>query len=285
MRFERVHIALLSVMSIFTGVIAPTILIDNRPIPLPMTNARELSVIILFALAMMFYLAMERRWKLYHFVSAVVTILIGWIAVEYALGNMSDIRSGGLATGLGWGWMFLGVGVLGFFLQGRESFRSLERDKGSIFDHIIAVIGSLILLGLSGIIIFISLYGESHKSETSVLSMYYGSGGIVTESGLSLSPAYKSAPEYLKYDRKSDILSFVIESQSGKVLEHSSGDFSLASYDTIHPVYINYGENIAIAKKSDRLFLVSGKQEYPISRALYAENSVLTKSASGWQLS
>ena len=153
-----------------------------------------------------------------------------------------------------------------------------------MFDHIIAVIGSLILLGLSGIIIFISLYGETHTREISILESYYGTGGISTGTGYTLSPPYSKAPEFLRYDRKSNILSFVVTSQTGKVLEYSSAELSKSSYDEIHPVYMSRDQVIATAKKDGTSLLLKGTSAFLIEKALFSENSVLAKSGSGWML-
>lgn len=80
MTFSRSHAGMIGIISLFTGMIAPVVANGNMAYPFPLTDMQTLAYIILFLLAIGFYLVSVRRWGGFRIVGLVLLIILGYIS-------------------------------------------------------------------------------------------------------------------------------------------------------------------------------------------------------------
>ncbi len=193
MLVTRVHIALLAVMSVFTGVIAPITQVNGVYIPLPMTNMRMFAFSILFLMVIAFITGARQHWKIYNSIAGITTLLIGVILGAF-IGWFLTIQTPPYAHAeiWSWGWIFLFGWVGFFFLQSITKKEPFDDSFGIhySFDLIIAYTGGFTLLVLTGVIIFASIYQNNKSEHSFFLNSIYGTG-IKAQSGILVSPGYE----------------------------------------------------------------------------------------------
>lgn len=181
--------------------------------------------------------------------------------------------------------MFLVVGIAGFFIQTKDIFaqRNIATEPIGIFEHMMAIFGTLTLLGLASIILFVSLYSGPKRGNSPLVHMY-GSGDIITLSGAKLSPPLDTIPQKLSYDRKVDIMSYVDGTGSSYTLRHSEGKFSTGSYEVIKPIRLSDTDIVALVSTGGKDMIVRGETSIPVEKYLARGGSILGLTASGWGL-
>jgi hypothetical protein len=223
MGISRLHIALLAVMSLFTGIIAPGTMTDTTALVYPMTDARSFSYALLFFLIIGFYTAAIHAWRLFRYNWVLIFGMVGILFFLTITGGITEVKTGDLTHGLGWGWIFFVIGTLLLIrtYMGRERDENISEIRQTI-DTLLGVVGSFTLACIAGVIILISLTFREKSYQSSILETMIGTGWLTTMSGLILSEPYTEIL-YLEYDRKSWDL--IISARSGSIwntLYHTS---------------------------------------------------------------
>jgi hypothetical protein len=198
------HLGMLGVVSVFTGMISPVVRNSVSGFPAPLTDLQIPAYLILLMLAVISILLAVRAWSWVRFFGLVILMLLGYLFVMAWGGevrNNMDI----LTPSLSWGWLFLMIGW-GLIISSMfgEVFAS---DTPSWSDHWLGWIGAITVLALTGLIISISYIPSTERSRSHVLEGVFGSGSIETYSGVTRSAVFPSI-ERMVFDRKRDALSF-----------------------------------------------------------------------------
>jgi hypothetical protein len=109
MTLSRVHLGILGVVSIFTGIISPVVSNNIASYPFPLTELQFSSYLILISLALICILITVRSWLLARALFLFVLGIIGYLFIVTWNGEVRT-TSGILATSLSWGWIFLLIG-------------------------------------------------------------------------------------------------------------------------------------------------------------------------------
>ncbi len=292
MFITRIHIAILAAMSVFTGIIAPITSIQGTYIPLPMTNIRIISFIMLFLMVVAFLSAAKQLWKLYNMLALATTFLIGLVLFAFLSGKVEIITSPyGLASSWSWGWVFLLAGVLFFLLQYRTNEKSTEEQSSYHygFDNIIAYTGSFTLLCLMAVIIFASYFQTTRGSgKDYLLHELYGTG-LKVQSWMLVSPSYETI-DSLTYTRESG-LAFGYKSHEGYRIFSDKKSFSGLVFEKIATITPNYNSIIVHGWKKWFSGIYTGSTAFMTGndsmRMVNGEKwdfAVMTKSGTKWTI-
>ena len=218
MSLTRTHIAFLGIISVFTGLIWPGTRSGSELLSYLMTDMRWLVYGILIAMILAFALAAMRKWSLYRL--SVILIIVGVIGlgVLTLIGQVSSMRSGSIAWGFAWGWIFLIIGALLLGMSYRS--RDIDTEETAFSDAVDTIIGMVwgfALACIAGILILSSLSFFSRGQSHDILKRMYASGEITMLSG-GVRSVWSSArmPIYM-YDRGWDSLLSVEMSGSGNI--------------------------------------------------------------------
>ena len=102
MTLSRVHLGILGVVSIFTGIISPVVSNNIASYPFPLTELQFSSYLILISLALICILITVRSWLLARALFLFVLGIIGYLFIVTWNGEVRT-TSGILATSLSWG--------------------------------------------------------------------------------------------------------------------------------------------------------------------------------------
>ncbi|MBX9809331.1 hypothetical protein K2X92_03015 [Candidatus Gracilibacteria bacterium] len=177
-----------------------------------------------------------------------------------------------LTTGISWGWFFLIIGVI--MMISSVYSRMDTKGKISISDHLMGWIGSITILVLTSIIIYISyIPGITDRSYSYILDITFGIGKNTTQSGVTRSPVFPSIHQ-LQFDRKTDALSFLSKFNNITTLEPIGSKYekSINTYTSIGinkyvidsqgGVYDNsgalIGESLGYSNPNTSLFIYTG---------------------------
>ena len=81
MTFSRMHIGLLGVVSIFTGIISPVVQDGNIALPFPLTDLQVPAYIILILLAIICILLTVRSWSWVRFFGLLIIAITGYLFI------------------------------------------------------------------------------------------------------------------------------------------------------------------------------------------------------------
>lgn len=174
MTLSRMHLGMLGVVGVFTGIISPVVSNNNLSSPFPLTDLQIPAYIILICLAIICILLAVRSWKFAKFFCLIVLGLIGYLFLKTWNGEVRS-TSGILMQTLSWGWVFL---VAGSGLLISSMFDSDDEDMTpSLSDHLIGWLGAIAILALTGLIISISYSPNTRQSnKNSILAGTFGTG-------------------------------------------------------------------------------------------------------------
>ena len=108
MTLSRMHLGMLGVVSIFTGMISPIVRSTISGFPAPLTDLQIPAYVVLLMLAIICILLAVRSWSWVRFFGLMVLILLGYLFV-ISWGGEVRSNSGILAASLSWGWVFLAM--------------------------------------------------------------------------------------------------------------------------------------------------------------------------------
>lgn len=229
MTLSRMHLGMLGVVSIFTGIISPVVGDAGASFPFPLTDLQIPAYLILFSLAIICILLAVRSWSWARFFCLLVLGLLGYLFVQTWNGEVHT-TGGMVVRTLSWGWIFLFSGAA---LLITSMFDDQDSDTiPTLSDHLIGWLGAIAILALTGLIISISyIPGIRQNNKTHIIEGVLGSGSTETYSGVTRSRAYPSI-ERLVFDRKKDSLSFFTASGTSMVGVPSGAVFDRLPYAT-----------------------------------------------------
>lgn len=209
MTFSRMHIGLLGIVSIFTGVISPVVQNSSASFPFPLTDLQVPAYIILIFLAIICILLAVRYWGWVRFFGMLVLMMIGYLFTMSWNGSVESL-SGAPIESLSWGWIFLVIwsGMIINCMFSNEE----EKTPISIWDHLMGWLSAITILALTGLIIWISYSPKNEKiNNVNILSAVFWTGKVESISGVMLSTAYPSISNLI-LERSNDSLSFYVSS-------------------------------------------------------------------------
>lgn len=283
MGITRLHIALLAVMSLFTGIIAPGTTTVNTALAYPMTDARVFTYVLLFFLIIGFYTASIHAWRFFRYNGI---LIFGMIAVIFFLtltGQVTEIKTGLEASGLSWGWIFfvVGIGLLA------RSYRSDPQEENSseirqTIDILLGIVGSFTLACIAGVIVMISFFTFSEKSyQMSIIERLMGSGGLETRSGGIIVSAPATEISALNYDRKSDSLLLSVRNGTNWITslrDNEGGQYQSGTYYTT----IQIGRNLYSISSDGTAYTGTTRMEG--TSLIGAHDTLLIHSGSDWNI-
>lgn len=212
MTFSRMHLGMLGVVSIFTGMISPVVKNANWVFAFPMTNMQIPTYLILLSLAIICILLTVRAWTGVKLFVYMILASIGYLFIV-SWGWEIRTNTGVLAPNLSWGWIFLVIGM-GLLIASVFHKNIGSKHKLSLADHLLGWFSACIVLGLTWLIIAVSYTPELEKSTNwRILENIFGSGWTKTVSWVTETKTFPSINS-LTFDRKQDTVSFF--SSSGK---------------------------------------------------------------------
>lgn len=208
------HLGILGVVGIFTGIISPVIGNTSASFPFPLTDLQIPAYLVLLSLAIICILLTVKSWGTAKFFCLIVLGLIGYLFIKSWNGEVRTLWWT-LVQELSWGWIFLTTGS-GLLI--RSMFDSDDIDtETSLSDHLIGWLGAVTILALTGLIISISYIPNIHESNKShIIEWVFWSGWTETRSGITLSAPFSSI-EQLIFDRKRDSINFFTSSWTNMV--------------------------------------------------------------------
>ncbi len=105
------HLGMLGVVSIFTGMISPVVKNSIESFPFPLTDLQIPSYILLVCMAIICVLLALRYRTWVRIFAMLVLILLGYLFVIAWSGEVRS-SSGMITSSLSWGWVFLSIGAV-----------------------------------------------------------------------------------------------------------------------------------------------------------------------------
>lgn len=217
MTFSRSHAGMIGIISLFTGMIAPVLWTSSTAYPFPLTDLQTWSYILLFLLALSFYLVSIRNWRFFRIIASIIVFILVYMFIISLTAWVYAGLSGDTLDRFYWWWIFIIIGLiaLSYTIVSRQT---IGETRTSIFsDTIIGIVGTLTLLWLSALIIAASIGIQDKWKDESIISKTLGSGNTINISWVTMSPSY-GAIHGLHFERKNDTLTYLVPSSSGSVL-------------------------------------------------------------------
>ena len=239
MHISRVHIAILGIISVLTGIVAPIVQVDWVYLPLPVTNLRITTLFLLICMMGAFLAAVFQRWKFFNTFALLMTLCIIMTALFTLSGTLGNYRGIGESVTFSWGWIFFLGWITLFFLQ-----QFLESHDETISFGFMWGVGSLFLLTIISIILYISLLNEKNHGDTPLLKDFFSTGTRILSWGIALSPSFLEIRS-LSYDRINDVLAFHARDEGGEKIFIGKGSGTVLALSGINDVvFTNYGGNV-----------------------------------------
>lgn len=239
MHISRVHIAILGIISVLTGIVAPIVQVDWVYLPLPVTNLRIITLFLLICMMGAFLAAVFQRWKFFNTFALLMTLCIIMTALFTLSGTLGNYRGIGESVTFSWGWIFFLGWITLFFLQ-----QFLESHDETISFGFMWGVGSLFLLTIISIILYISLLNEKNHGDTPLLKDFFSTGTRILSWGIALSPSFLEIRS-LSYDRINDVLAFHARDEGGEKIFIGKGSGTVLALSGINDVvFTNYGGNV-----------------------------------------
>ena len=227
MNFSRMHMGLLGVVSLFTGMIAPVVQNTSTALPFPLTDLQIPAYIILILLAIICILLTVRYWLWVRFFGLLIIMIIGYLFVISWNGDVHSLTGSSLWS-ISWGWLFICIGlwlIIGCMFPNEEENKNIH---ASISDHMIWWLSAITILALTGLIISISYISrQEYSNNKNILKTIFWSWWIESHSEVVMSNPYQSINN-LTFDRKYDSINFYTSSWS-KMISIPDG----TSYDRL----------------------------------------------------
>lgn len=212
MNFSRSHAGMLGIVSVFTGMIAPWVTDGINSLPYSLTNAQIISYMVFWVLTLGFFFSSTRKIEIYRWLVGWVLVLVGvlgWMTLD---GEIIG-RAWQVMQGISWGWVFLTIGwglILYSWRDARDGYKSADDASVEFFDTMIGIVGTITLMCLSAIIIFVSI-GEKKPSKSELLlEQNFGTWQIESASGISQTRWYLSIPDIF-FQRRDDTVVYAAE--------------------------------------------------------------------------
>ena len=190
MNISQKHFIMLATVSLFTGMIAPTVAGANISRPYALTNMQYVAYSILIGLTILFFLAHFRLRKLSYIMTAALIVLILSLGVMTVTGMVKSF-SHQVLQGFSWGWIFLLIGliflVLTFVRDDEQFLEAQKTDFSRVYEKILGIVGMITLTLLTAFIIFIAEQNSAKSTQSSALGNIFSNSEITTASGQLLS--------------------------------------------------------------------------------------------------
>lgn len=217
MTFSRSHIGMMGIISLFTGMIAPVFWLWEREYPFPLTSIQTISYVILFLLALCFYLVSIHRWQIVKIIDVVIIILLSYISIQYLTDSIYAGNTANPLDSVRWWIVFIIIGIVFLSYSIWTKGVDTKSDANILSDTIIWIVWTLTLLWLSALIIAGSIWTKFPTQTDSVLEKIYWSGSIQSVSWVTMTVAHDNISS-LVFERKNDLLSYMIASETGWTL-------------------------------------------------------------------
>lgn len=205
MTLSRIHLGMLGVVSIFTGMISPVVTTSTEEFPFPLTDLQIPAYILLVCLAVVCLLLVLRYRTWLQFFGMLILILLGYL---FVMAWSEEVRSssGMITPSLSWGWIFLAIGSILLIGSLFANDRGFEPPSWS--DRLLGLLSAMTILALTSLIIAVSYIPIAERaSKNQIIESILGSGSVQTRSWVTMSRPFTSI-EKLIFDRKRDALSF-----------------------------------------------------------------------------
>lgn len=216
MNISRTHILMLAIISIFTGIIAPSVASESIFVPYAMTNMQYISYVILFVSGFLFVFSAFRFKKISIFLASTLILLIVSLSIMTIIWLVKDF-SWIILQNFSWWWIFLTIGlfllIFAFIKEEDEDFGEFS----SFFEKIIGIVGFLILAILTAFVIFVaeSNYAKSNKISSN-FDNFFEQNQISNFQNSIISPGFDKI-ENFSFSRSNNFLSFVTTKNNQKI--------------------------------------------------------------------
>lgn len=208
--------------------------------------------------------------------------MVGILFFLTVTGSITEVKTGDLTHGLGWGWIFFTIGVL-LLLRSystRGEHESVSEIRQTI-DTLLGIVGSFTLACIAGVIILISLTFREKSYQASILETAMGTGQLTAMSGVTLSSPYTEIP-YLDYDRKSGTL--IVSARTGAIWVTSSySDAGVIAQSGTFRIPLSLGGKLYTYDRDGQVF--SGMTLLENMRKVPYQKVLLSQSGSDWNIS
>ena len=283
MGISRLHFALLSIMSIFTGIIAPGTTTRIGSIAYPLTDAKIFSYLLLIFLIIGFYTAAIHAWRYFRYNAILIFWVVGLLFFLTLSGQVIEAKNGFETSGLSWGWIFffVGIGMLFKAYRGDGSYENPSELRQTI-DTLLGIVGSFTLACIAGVIIFISLSISWRIESKSILEKLLWSGSTHTESGaIILSASYVDITS-LSYDRKSDALIYAIRNGKNRIYTMINPLATMSFTASLAGTPMLIGSYFILLDHDNRAY--SGSVKLSNTMILWGNDTLLVWSGSDWNV-
>ncbi len=282
MGISRLHFALLSIMSIFTGIIAPGTSTRIWSIAYPMTDAKVMTYILLLFLVIGFYTASIHSWRYFRYNAILIFGMIGLLFFLTISGQITETKNGLETSGISWGWIFLITGVVLLMRAYRGEWHEENASElRQTIDTLLGIVGSFTLACIAGIIVLISLSISEKNDQGGILERILGSGSMIEESGgITVSHGYKDV-SFLSYDRKTESLLAILRDNSGTIATMRTINGAEMMSWSLHDTIFTIGGRLYRLSQNWHIF--SGSEELH-DTVLLADDTLLTHSGSDWNI-
>lgn len=165
MSLSRYHILMLAVLSLFTGIIAPSVSNGEYIQSYALTNIEYISYGVLILLTGLFFCA-SMHWRKSAEILSYILILLVFIMLLMTFAGFVQSFEGDIMHTLSWGWIFLSVGIACLIFGTIEKEEELEPFQSiGILDHIVGICGVIVFLGLTTFIIYVSQMSTTRTYE------------------------------------------------------------------------------------------------------------------------
>lgn len=216
MNISRAHILMLAIISIFTGIIAPSVASESLSSPYAMTNMQYVSYAILIISGFLFIFSAFRFKKISLFLSSSLILLIISLAImtiTWLVKNFSGI----ILQYFSWWWIFLLIGLFLLIIALIKEDKEELSEISSFFEKIIWITWFLILAILTTFIIFVSElnYSKSNKISSN-FDNFFEQNEISSFQNSVISPGFDKI-ENFSFSRSNNFLSFITQKDNQKI--------------------------------------------------------------------
>lgn len=282
MWISRLHIALLAIMSIFTGIIAPGTSVLENQLAYPMTDARIFSYILLFFLIIGFYTASIHTWRFFRYNSILIFGTIGILFFLTLTGQITETKTGLETNGLSWGWIFIGIGTILLFRAYKwDGKNENPSELRQTIDTLLGIVGSFTLACIASVIVLISLSFTNKSYQASILERAFWSGNLRYMSGnIITTQSYEEIP-MLQYDRRSESLIFGTKSKSGSMITLWNPE-KIQTLSWSYPLVMHIRENLYTRDAQGHIYSWWVLMEN--ARIIGENDTIISQSWSNWNV-
>jgi hypothetical protein len=272
MTLSRTHLALLGIVSVFTGVISPVVKTNGGVFPFPLTDLQIYAYLALFILITLCLCLAYKAWNLMRIGGIMLLILMAMLYTG-AIQDGVHTSTGVVTTGLSWGWIFFVIGLICILWS---TWWDILDEVSGLSDRLLSLLAGVTILGLSILIIWISYIPSGERAMRSkIIERNLGTGSTETYSGITLSRAYPSI-DRLIFDRSHDTIWFFVSSGS-QMISFPSGKV----YDRIPHAIIQIQDSVYTITADGTVITESGDMLGHAPMPQNRESMILISTASG----